>query len=77
MYAEVLPGTILVEIVGDRRVLIENHGGIKVYSCNEITVASKNGVLCVTGQDLTIARMTKEQLVITGKIDGVQLFGEN
>ena len=58
--AEPLPGQPIVEIAGDRRVLIENHFGVKEYSREKI--------------DLELIRMTKEQLIISGRIDAVTLI---
>jgi sporulation protein YqfC len=70
---ESLPGQPLVEIVGECRVLIENHHGVTVYGCNEICVKVRYGQLCICGAGLELSRMTKQQLVITGRIDGVSL----
>ena len=66
--AEPLPGQPIVEIAGDRRVLIENHFGVKEYS------RVKYGLVCVCGCDLELIRMTKEQLIISGRIDAVTLI---
>lgn len=71
--AELLPGQPIVEIAGERRVLIENHSGVKAYSGDKILVKVKYGYVCVCGCGLEILRMTKEQLVIRGRIDGVTL----
>lgn len=70
----VLPGVPLVEISGDRRVLIEHHQGVVAYGCHEICVRVRYGILSVSGSSLNLARMTKEQLVICGCIDGVRLM---
>lgn len=70
---EPLPGQPIVEIAGDRRVLIENHFGVKEYSRERIGVKVKYGVITVCGCGLELIRMTKEQLVISGRIDAVSL----
>lgn len=70
---ETLPGYPLVEIVGEGRVLVENHQGVTAYSCSEICVKVKYGCLCICGNELQLARMSKHQLVITGRIRGVSL----
>ena len=70
---EVMPGQPLVELAGDRRVLIENHSGVTEYGKEKICVKVRYGVLTVCGCGLELARMTKDQLVITGRIDGVTL----
>lgn len=69
--AQPLPGQPIVEIAGDNRVLIENHFGVKEYGTQRITVKVKYGCVCVSGCNLELQRMTKEQLVIKGRIDCV------
>jgi len=63
----------LLEIVGERRVLIENHFGIIQYSDQEICVKVTYGHISILGSKLEIARMTKEQLVVTGNIECARL----
>ena len=70
---EAMPGQPLVELAGDRRVLIENHKGVTEYGRERISVRVRYGQLVVCGCGLELARMTKEQLVIIGRIDGVTL----
>ncbi len=70
----VLPVVPLVEISGDRRVLIEHHQGVVAYGRHEICVRVRYGVLSVRGSGLNLARMTKEQLVICGCIECVHLI---
>ncbi len=69
----VLPGQPVIEIAGDRRVLIENHCGVKEYGHQQIIAQVSYGCVCVTGSRLELARMTKDQLVISGQIHCVQL----
>ncbi len=70
---EPLPGQPIVEIAGDRRVLIENHFGVKEYSRERIGVKMRYGLLAVCGCGLELTRMTGEQLVISGRIDCVSI----
>lgn len=70
---EPIPGQSLVEIAGECRVLIENHLGVTEYSRERIGVKVKFGKLTVCGSCLDLSRMTREQLVITGRIDCVTL----
>ena len=65
----------LIEIVGNRRLLIEYHNGVSVYGRNEICICAKNGEIVVRGCELTLAQMTKERLIITGTIECVCLYG--
>ena len=69
-----MPGQPLVEIYGQDRVLIENHQGVTQYGKEVICIKVKFGQVCISGCQLELARMTKGQLVITGRIDGVGLF---
>ena len=71
---ELIPGMPLVEIAGERRVLIEHHSGVTEYGRERIGVKVKYGSVCITGSCLEVVRMTKEQLIVTGCIDGVQLL---
>lgn len=73
LYGETLPGVPIVEIAGDRRVLIERHGGVIEYGAQRIRVRVHYGVICVSGCGLELTRMTKQQLIISGQIDCVQL----
>lgn len=68
-----LPGRPLVEIAGDCRVLIENHRGVTRYGRELISVRVQYGQVEVCGCGLELARMTKDQLVISGRIQCVKL----
>ena len=71
-----IPGQSVVEIAGDRRVLVENHLGVKGYEREKIVIKVKYGTVSVVGDSLEMIRLTKEQLVISGRIDSVQLCRE-
>lgn len=68
-----LPGVPIVELAGDRRVLIENHKGVIEYGSEQISVKVKYGSLCICGRNMELARMTGDQLVITGIIESVTI----
>ena len=74
LLSEPTPGTSLVEIVGDSRVLIENHKGVTSYDKKNICIKTTFGVLTVTGEGLELACMSKNQLVITGCVVSLSLF---
>ena len=73
MNSEPLPGAPLVEVFGSNRVLIENHIGVQQYCSSEICVRVKFGHICVCGNTLALAHMSKERLVITGEILSIQV----
>ena len=70
--SEPMPKQTLVEIAGERRVLIENHCGVSSYGVNEICVKVRSGNVIVCGNNLELVRMTKEQLIIMGAINCVR-----
>lgn len=71
---EPFPKTPLVEIMGDQRVLIENHCGVIEYGQRTIRVKVKKGQICIAGTGLILARMTAGQLIISGRIESVHLL---
>lgn len=74
LLSEPLPGQPIIEIGGDRRVVIENHGGVTQYSREKIGIKVKFGTVCVCGCALELIRMSREQLIISGRIDSVHLI---
>ena len=67
------PGQPLVELVGDRRVLIEHHKGISQYSREEICVVVCFGQIIITGEAMEICQMSKEHLIIRGSIEEIRV----
>ena len=71
---EPLPGNTVLELLGDGRVLIESHHGIKAYSTEKILVSVSFGLLAVRGENLLLSRMSLQNLIITGKICSLELI---
>ena len=71
--SEAVPGMPLVEILGEGRVLIENHRGVTEYGTDRISIRVGFGQIIICGCGLELSRMSREQLVILGRIDGVTL----
>ena len=69
--SEALPGLPILEIAGDRRVLIERHRGVIEYGPERIRISVSYGTVCVNGCGLELVRMTHQQLVIAGRVDSV------
>jgi len=65
----------LIELVGQRRVLIEHHKGVLAYSSEEVQVKVDFGKLSVKGCGLYLSQINSEQLVIHGHIELLQLSG--
>lgn len=73
MSGECLPGQSLLELLGDNRVLIERHRGVQEYSRERIGIKMRYGQVVVCGCGLEMIHMTREQLVIRGRIDCITL----
>lgn len=69
---EMIPGTPLIEITGSSRVLIENHCGVTIYEPDWIRIRVKLGAVNLRGDGLTISRMSKRQLVVTGRLQALE-----
>ena len=63
-----VPGVPLIEILGDSRVLIEGHRGVREYGDCRICVAVKQGCVEIHGEKLELRSMTRDQVVILGTI---------
>ena len=63
-----LPGVPLGELAGDRRVLIENHGGIISYGEALIEISCGKTRLIVRGDNLMLKAMTGSDMLICGRI---------
>jgi len=71
--AELVPGVPKLTLSGGSEVLIENHGGLKSYSRDLIEVRGRNALMQIRGEDLELAAMTKNDIVIQGIIVAVEL----
>ena len=71
LQGETVPGIPVLELAGDRRVLIERHNGVTEYGPQRIGVCLSYGIVTISGCELKLMRMTKDQLIICGRIDEI------
>lgn len=71
-----IPGQPLIEIAGEKRVLIEKHLGVCNYSRQRIAIKVKYGQILVNGSGLMLSRMSRDAIIITGCIESVHLIRE-
>lgn len=71
--ADVLAGLPRVELIGDREVRMENHRGILSYGDEEIHISAGGFVIKIVGEELKLRAMTGLELLVTGRIRGVEL----
>ena len=72
--ADGVAGLPHIDLVGDRELRIENHRGILSYGDREIHVGGGSMVVRVRGEELRLRVMNVEELLITGKIMGVEVI---
>ena len=61
---ESLPTLPLIEIAGEHRVLVENHNGVIGYGDQQICVKVKFGYIKISGNQLLLSKLTKQQLSV-------------
>ncbi len=64
----------IVEVCGDRRVLIEHYFGVTEYGLQRICVAVKFGYIQICGNQLRLRKMQQHTLVVTGLIDSILII---
>lgn len=72
--ADAAAGLSHLELLGDRRLLLEGHEGLLAYGDTLIDVSVGGAVLRVTGTSLALTGMTGRELCIAGRIDGVEFL---
>lgn len=70
---DVIAGVPKLEIVGDSEFRMENHKGILSCSEDEVHISGGIYLVKVSGRGLEVRAMTGFELLITGKIDRVEL----
>lgn len=65
----------LLELLGESRVLIENHLGVVGYSAEEIKIKVHFGIWVVSGDHLQLMQINRSQIVIKGEIYSVIVQG--
>ena len=70
---EELPGKPLLELLGDCRVLVENHQGITEYTPERIGIRVCYGSIHINGQNLRLHRVSGRKLLIVGLIHNISL----
>jgi len=70
---EATMGLPRVDIVGNRRVSVENHRGVGAFGPEYMELLTRDGAIQVRGQALTLIVMNHQELVVTGQIRSVEL----
>ncbi|KMT21651.1 sporulation protein YqfC [Clostridium cylindrosporum] len=60
-----------IKILGDKEVLIENHGGIIEYTADVVKLKSSLGEILIKGEGFQIKDISEDDIYILGKIDSL------
>lgn len=71
--ADAVAGMPRVELVGDSQLRVECHRGILAYEPTDIHVGAGKLTIRIRGLGLELGSMTREALLITGRILSVEL----
>lgn len=71
---DIVCGASNVSIIGSMRVIIENYKGILEYNNEVILLQGKQSKIQITGNRLKIRCYNEEEMVIDGRIDGVNFM---
>ncbi len=66
-------GMSFVSLTGNTQLVMENHRGLRCFSSQCMVVASAHGILTVMGDDLLVQILTRDELIIRGRIRQVIL----
>ena len=70
---QTLPGVPIIEIYGDRRVLIEGRCNVIQYEINCIRLRNACGDVRILGCGLCMAELSRHRMIITGRIESVSI----
>lgn len=65
---DVLPDLPRVILVGNCRLLVENHRGLGVYQADSVRIGTACGDLLVRGRDLVVKNILPEEIAVEGCI---------
>jgi sporulation protein YqfC len=69
---EVLSNSCRVTLLGNERLMVENHRGLLFYSGAMIVLQTPAGRLRITGADLNIGAIAPDQVSVDGLIVGLK-----
>lgn len=70
--ADLVAGLCHIELLGDRQLFLEGHGGILSYGTEQIDINAGALILRVRGRGLTLRSMTDGEVRIAGTIEALE-----
>ena len=65
---DILPDLPRIILIGDSRLLVENHRGIGMYQSDSVRIGTGCGDLLVRGRDLVVKNILPEEISVEGQI---------
>ena len=56
-------------LLGDEKLIVEQHQGIYACTQEEIVLRTQCGLMSITGENLSLSRYDRDGLVVLGKIE--------
>ena len=69
---EVVAKALKTTVMGTESIMVENFGGIMEYDDKLIKIKTEEGIMSVTGENLTISTVTDYDIYISGKINSIR-----
>ena len=60
-------------VIGTFQIHLENHKGVLEYTPTRVRIATRGGVFVITGRRLRIGSIFKDEVVVEGHINCIQL----
>lgn len=70
---QTLPGVPIIEIYGNKRLLIEGRCSVIDYCESCIKLKNTYGNVCILGRNLIMSELTQQQMIIVGEIDNLSI----
>ena len=67
---EAAEGMVRVLLLGYEQMTVENHKGVYEYRSDLVRLQTKEGMLRITGNNLTLRELSVERIYISGNIAG-------
>ncbi len=63
-----------INLLGDQRLLVENHKGIIEYSSNRVRLKVEKGLLWAEGENLVLRNLQDDEISIEGEIKQISIL---
>jgi len=70
-----LAGYPMMQLIGARRLRVDQHQGISTLSDTLVVVDTRRGRIAVSGTDLTVDSMDRDTVILSGFLADIDLSG--